>query len=98
MNETKYTWMIGLSTSKKLQGKRTSQFHIFLFIHTNSDIDKPSKLSERTYRYLFLSVATSTLFLHDADYVSSYKLENNEVKKGKKGTLHHDFLQQRQKM
>ena len=85
--------MIGLSTSKKLQGKRTSQFHI----HTNSDIDKPSKLSERKYRYLFQSVASSTIFLHDAGYVSSYKLENNQVKKGKKGTLHHDFLQLRQK-
>ena len=83
MNETKYTWMIGLSTSKKLQGKRTFRFHIFLFIHTNSDIDKPSKLSDRTYRYLFLSVA-STLFLHDADYVSSCKLENNQLKKGRK--------------
>ena len=55
------------------------------------------ELSERKYRFLFLSVASSTLFLHDADYVSSCKLENNQVKKGKKGTLHHDFLQLRQK-
>ena len=65
-------WFVNI---EEVARKRTFKFHIFSFIQTNSDIDKPSKLSERKYRYLFLSVAASTLFLHDADYVSSHKLE-----------------------
>ena len=67
-------WFVNI---EEVARKRTFEFH------TNLDIDKPSKLSDRTYRYLFLSVA-STLFLHDADYVSSCKLENNQLKKGRK--------------